>query len=340
MSALKPFLDRVADGTPLTESEAKAAFDVLMSGAATDIEIAGFLVALRVRGETVDEIVGAARSMRARAVMVEAPEGAIDTVGTGGDGRGTYNISTAAALVTAACGVPVAKHGNRAVSSKSGAADVLAELGVNIETSPDSIVRSLREANIGFLFSQRHHGAMKHVAGVRRELGLRTILNLTGPLCNPAGAKRQLLGVYSQKWLVPMAHALMQLGSDRAWVVHGSDGLDEITTTGPTFVAELADGAVRTFEITPEDAGVKRAKIEDLSGGDAAFNAAAMRTLLHGRGGPYRDIVTMNAGAALVVAQKANDLKTGTAMALDAIMAGKAAKVLNALCAISHGKAA
>lgn len=338
MSDLKPYLAKVADGASLSEADAEAAFEVLMSGTATPAQIGGFLMALRVRGESVNEIVGAARVMRAKALKVDAPADAIDTCGTGGDGASTYNISTASALVAAACGVKVAKHGNRAVSSKSGTADVLAELGVNIEASPEVIARCIKETNIGFLFAQRHHLATKHVAPVRQELAQRTIFNLLGPLSNPAGAKRQLIGVFAHKWIVPMAETLARLGSERAWVVHGSDGLDEITTTGATFVAELNGDTFRTFEIVPEDAGLKRAKPEELTGGNAAANAAAMRTLLHGRGGPYRDIVVLNAAAALVIANKAPNLKDGAAMALDAIMSGKAAKTLAALAAISHNK--
>jgi len=340
MTDLKPFLAKVADGHSLSESEAEAAFEVIMSGAATPVQLAAFLMALRVRGETVEEITGAARIMRAKVLKVDAPVGAIDTVGTGGDGAHTYNISTAAAFVVAAAGVPVAKHGNRAVSSKSGAADVLSALGVNLDVTPEVIEDALRKINIGFLFAQKHHTAMKFVGPVRAEMGLRTIFNLIGPISNPADTKLQLIGVYARKWLEPVAHALHRLGSERAWIVHGSDGLDEITTTGSTFVAELKDGKVTTFEITPEDAGIKRAKPEELKGGDAAHNAAAMRTLLHGRGGAYRDIVQLNAGAALVVAGKARDLKEGAQMALEIIMAGKAAKALDSLIAITNGKEA
>jgi anthranilate phosphoribosyltransferase len=338
MSDLKPFLAKVADGNSLSEADAEAAFEVLMSGTATPAQIGGFLMALRVRGESVSEITGAAKVMRAKALTIDSPPGTIDTCGTGGDGAGTYNISTAVALVTAACGVPVAKHGNRAVSSKSGAADVLAALGVNIEASPEVVARALRETNIGFLFAPKHHSAMKFVAPIRQELAQRTIFNLCGPLSNPAGAKRQLIGVFAHKWIIPVAETLARLGSERAWVVHGSDGLDEITTTGTTFVAELDGDTFRTFEVVPEDAGLKRAKPEELTGGDAATNAAAMRTLLHGRGGPYRDIVVLNSAAALVIAGKAPNLKDGAAIALDAIMSGKAAKVLAALVAVTHNK--
>jgi len=333
---LKPFLAKVADGGALTESEAEAAFDVIMTGGATPAQMGAFVMALRVRGETVEELTGAARILRAKVLKVEAPEGAIDTCGTGGDGAGTYNISTAVALVVAACGVAVAKHGNRAVSSKSGTADVLAELGVNLDASPDVVAKALREANIGFLFAQKHHTAMKHVAPVRAELAQRTIFNLIGPLSNPAHATRQLMGVYARKWVEPLAQTLGRLGSQRAWVVHGSDGLDEITTTGVTYIAELKDGSVTTFELTPEDAGVKRASPDELKGGDVAHNAAALRTLLFGRGGAYRDIVTLNAGAALLIAGKVTDLKDGVAMALDGIMSGRAKKALDTLVAISN----
>ncbi len=339
MSDLKPFLAKVAGGASLSELDAENAFEVLMSGMATPAQIGAFLMALRVRGESVDEITGAAKVMRAKATKVDAPAGAIDTCGTGGDGAGTYNISTAVALVVAACGVPVAKHGNRAMSSKSGTADVLAELGVNLDAAPEVTARALREANIGFLFAQKHHSAMKYVAPVRQELGQRTIFNLLGPLSNPAGAKRQLIGVFTQKWIVPLAETLGRLGSERAWVVHGSDGLDEITTTGPTFVAELKDSKVKTYEITPEDAGIKRAKPEELTGGDVTVNAAAMRALLQGREGPYRDIVTLNAAAALVVAGKTMTLKDGAAMALNAIVNGKAAATLAALVSITNDRA-
>ena len=339
MTDFKTYIGKIANGEELTESEAEGAFESLMNGSATPAQVGAFLLGLRVRGEAISEITGSARIMRAKALKVEAPPNAIDTCGTGGDGAGTFNISTAAALVAAACGVPVAKHGNRAMSSKSGTADVLSALGVSLDATPEMTARALREANIGFLFAQRHHSAMKYVAPVRQELGTRTIFNLLGPLSNPAGAKRQLLGVFDQKWIVPMVEALSRLGSERAWVVHGSDGLDEITTTGPTFVAELKGDQIRTFEIVPEDAGLKRAKLEDLKGGDVETNAAALKTLLHGRGGPYRDIVTLNAGAALVIADKAPDIKTGTEMALEAIMSGKAIKTLEALAAISHGRA-
>ncbi len=338
MSDLKTFLAKVAGGDALDEREAEAAFDVIMSGAAEPVESAAFLVALKVRGEQPSEMVGAARALRSRVLKVNAPAGAIDTVGTGGDHSGTFNISTAAALVTAACGVPVAKHGNRAATSQSGAADVLQELGVNLDVTPETVEKALIDANIGFLFAQKHHSAFKNVAALRKQLGFRTIFNLLGPLCNPAGATRQLVGVFDRKWVRPMAEALARLGSERVWVVHGSDGLDEITTTGPTYVVEMHNGAFREFEIAPEDVGLKRARPEELKGGDAAANAAALRTLLHGRGGAYRDIAVLNSAAALVIAGKANDLAAGADMARHALTNGHAAKTLAALVAITNGK--
>jgi anthranilate phosphoribosyltransferase len=294
-------------------------------------------MALRVRGETVDEIAGAVATMRARMTPVEAPADAIDIVGTGGDASGTYNVSTASALVVAAAGVPVAKHGNRALSSKSGAADTLAALGVNIEADPARIARCIREAGVGFMFAPAHHAAMKHVGPTRVELGTRTIFNLLGPLCNPAGVRRQVLGVFAPEWLEPLAHALRQLGSERVWVVHGAGGLDEISTTGPTRVAELKDGEVSTFEVTPEDAGVPRAVLDDLKGGDAAHNAAAIRLVLDGEHGPFRDIVLMNAGAGFVVAERAPTLAEGAKIAAETIDSGAAKRTLDALIAVSNG---
>jgi anthranilate phosphoribosyltransferase len=339
MSDLKALLGKVADGGTLTEDEAETAFDVIMSGNATPAQMGGFLMALRVRGETVDEIAGAARVMRAKVHPIDAPPGAIDTCGTGGDAAGTWNISTAAAIVVAACGVPVAKHGNRAASSRSGAADVLQALGVNIECDMALVQRSLDELGLCFLMAPRHHTAMRNVGPTRVELGTRTIFNLLGPLSNPAGARRQLLGVFSRTWVEPLARVLGRLGSERAWVVHGSDGLDEITTTGVTHVAELRDGSVRTFEIVPEDAGLPRAEPSALKGGDAATNAQAIRALLAGETGAYRDIVLLNAGAALVVAGRADDLRSGVAQAREAIDGGTAGRMLARLVAITNGGA-
>jgi anthranilate phosphoribosyltransferase len=296
-------------------------------------------MALRVRGETVAEITGAARTMRAKALAIEAPEGAIDTVGTGGDGAGTFNISTAAALVVAGCGVPVAKHGNRNFSSKSGSADILAALGVNIDAAPELMRRAMFEVGIGFLMAPRYHGATRHVGPTRVELGTRTIFNLLGPLSNPAGAKRQLVGVFAPEWVTPVAEVLGKLGSERAWVVHG-DGLDELTTTGPTLVAELKDGRVSRFEVTPEEAGLPRARLEDLKGGDPASNAARLTVLLDGRRGALRDIVLLNSAAALIVAGRVRDLRQGVDRAAEAIDTGAALRVLERLIVVTNEPAA
>jgi len=334
---IKALIGKVAGGEPLTLEESRAAFDIIMAGDATPAQVGGFLMALRVRGETVDELTGGALAMRARMVKVQAPEHAIDTCGTGGDASGTYNVSTAAALVVAACGVPVAKHGNRALSSKAGSADVLAALGVDTDAEVARVERAIADSGIGFMMAPRHHGAMRHVAGARVELGTRTIFNLLGPLANPAGAKRQLMGVFAKDWVEPLAHVLSQLGSERAWVVHGSDGLDEITTTGVTHVAELHRGKVRCFEVTPEEADLPRAGPEDLKGADAETNANALRAVLAGAPGAYRDIVLLNAAAALVVAEHAKDLRTGVTIAAQAIDSGAAQATLARLAAISSG---
>jgi anthranilate phosphoribosyltransferase len=339
MNEFKDLVARVAAGDRLGVESARTAFDIMMSGDATPAQMGGFLMALRVRGETVEEITGGAMALRRRAVAVEAPAGAIDTCGTGGDAKGTFNVSTAAALIVAACGVPVAKHGNRAVSSHAGSADLLAALGVNIDADMALVRKCLWEAGIGFLMAPRHHGAMRHVAGTRVELGTRTIFNLLGPLSNPAGAKRQLLGVFAEHWDEPMAQVLKNLGSERVWVVHGFDGLDELSTTGPSFVGELKDGTVRAFQISPEDAGLPLAEPEDLKGGTAEENAAAMRGLLQGDTGPIRDIVLMNAAAALLVAGKVDDLKAGAATAGEAVDSGAAREVCDRLVAISNEEA-
>ena len=333
----KALLAKLALGQRLSEEEAALAFDRMMSGDATPAQMGGFLMALRVRGETVEEITGAVRTMRAKALPIEAPAGAIDTVGTGGDGAGSFNISTATAFVVAGCGVPVAKHGNRAFSSKSGAADILAALGVNIDADVALVRRALFEAGIGFLMAPRYHGAMRHVGPTRAELGTRTIFNLLGPLSNPAGAKRQLVGVFALQWVKPVAEVLAKLGSERAWVVHG-DGLDEITTTGTTEVAELRDGKVVTFTVTPEDAGLPRARLDDLKGGDPATNAACLTVLLEGRRGPLRDVVLLNSAAALIVAGRARDLRQGVDQAADAIDNGAARRALDRLIAITNEK--
>ncbi|QJE72790.1 anthranilate phosphoribosyltransferase [Aerophototrophica crusticola] len=333
---MKALLAKVATGASLSEREAEDAFGIIMSGNATPSQMGGFLMALRVRGETVAEITGAARTLRSKVIGIEAPPGTIDTCGTGGDSAGTYNISTAVAFVVAGCGVPVAKHGNRAISSKSGAADVLGALGLNLDADFGLVRQALWEARIAFLMAPRHHTAMRNVAPTRVELGTRTIFNLMGPLANPAGAKRQLMGVFARQWVEPLAEVLGRLGSEAAWVVHGSDGLDEITTTGPSYVAELKNGTVRSFEITPEDAGLPRASADDLRGGDAEANSVALRAVLAGQTGPYRDIVLLNAAAALIVAGKAGDLKQGVALAAESIASGAAAKALDQLVAITH----
>jgi len=333
---LKPVLARVADGATLSIEEAQAAFNTIMSGEAQESQIGAFLMALRLRGETVDEITGAVQTMRAKAAMVQAPDNAIDIVGTGGDGAGTYNISTGSALVVAGCGIPIAKHGNKAMSSKSGAADVLTMLGVNLDADFSLIEQSIREAGIGFLMAPRHHSAMRFVGPVRAALGVRTIFNILGPLANPAGVKRQFSGVFSKEWVVPMAEALKNLGTEKAWVVYGLDGLDELSTTGTSFVAELKDGKVSTFEVTPEDAGLPRATLDDLKGGDGAVNAVAIRELLAGKPGPYRDVVLMNAGASLIVAGKATDLKDGVQQAAAAIDDGRALKSLDKLVELTN----
>ncbi len=335
---LKALIAQAAAGEALSLAEAERAFDIIMSGDATPAQMGGLLMALRVRGETVDEILGAARTMRAKMTTIEAPDGAIDTCGTGGDAKGTFNISTAAAFVVAACGVPVAKHGNRALSSKSGAADVLGALGVEVETDMATVQRALWEVGTCFLMAPRHHSAMRHVGPTRVELGTRTIFNLLGPLCNPARVRRQILGVFDRAWIEPLAEVLKGLGHEKAWVFHGEGGFDELTTSGRSWVAELADGRVRTFEVTPEDAGLPRCTVDDLRGGDAATNAAAIRALLRGQPGPFRDTVLMTSAAALVVADKVDDLKQGVAKAAEAIDSGRAARVLERLSQVAEGR--
>ena len=335
MSALKAHLQKIAGGASLSRSEAEDAFGIIMSGEATPSQIGAFLMGLRIRGETVDEIAGAVAIMRAKMLRVDAPDTAMDIVGTGGDSSGSYNVSTASALVVAGCGIPVAKHGNRALTSKSGAADTLAALGVNLELSPQGIARCISQAGIGFMFAPAHHSAMKHVGPTRVELGTRTIFNLLGPLSNPAGVKRQLLGVFAPEWIEPLAHVMKDLGTEAAWVVHG-DGLDELTLTGETKVAELKHGAVRTFIVTPEDAGLSRCDEALLKGGDAAYNAEALRALLDGAPGAYRDITLLNAAAALIVAGKAQTLQDGVALAAAAINSGKAKAALTKLVATSN----
>ncbi len=336
MNEFRRLVGEVAAGKRLTVEEARVAFDIMMSGDATPSQMGGLLIGMRVRGETVDEITGGAMTMRAKAISVEAPAGAIDTCGTGGDAKGTWNVSTATSFVVAGCDVPVAKHGNRALSSKTGAADVLVALGVDIDCDFALIRKSLWEATIGFLMAPRHHGAMRHVGPTRVELGTRTIFNLLGPLSNPASTKRQLIGVFDKQWIATMAEVLGNLGSERVWVVHGADGMDELTTTGVTYVAELNEGSVHEFEVTPEDAGLARAEPADLLGADPETNARALTAVLDGEPGPFRDIVLFNAAAALVVAGKADGLKEGVVMASEAIDSGAARGRLRQLVEISN----
>jgi anthranilate phosphoribosyltransferase len=334
---IKGLIGQVASGATLSRETAYEAFDSMMSGEVTPSQIGALLMGLRMRGETVDEITGAVTAMRAKMLTVDAPDDAVDVVGTGGDASGSYNISTCAAFIVAGAGAPVAKHGNRALSSRSGAADVLTALGVKIDISPEKISACIRDAGIGFMFAPSHHPAMKHVGPTRVELGTRTIFNLLGPLSNPAGVRRQMVGVFSRQWVEPLAHVLKNLGSVQAWVVHGSDGLDEITTSGATAVAALSGGAVTTFEIAPEDVGLTRVKPEALRGGDAEANAAALKAVLQGQKGPYRDIAVLNAAAALVVAGKAATLGDGVKLAGHTIDTGGAEAALQRLIAVSNG---
>lgn len=330
-------LKRLAGGEKLTQEESARAFSQLIAGDVSAVRTASFLTALAVRGPTTEEITGAVRAMRSAMRTMEAPADAIDLCGTGGDGHGTLNVSTAAAFVVAACGVPVAKHGNRNMSSRSGTADVLEALGVRVDIEPALAQRCLRETGLCFLFAQTYHPAMKHVGPVRQELGFRTVFNLLGPLSNPAGVRRQLLGVFSRDWLQPLAHVLSKLGCEKAWIVHGSDGLDEMTTTGASHVAVLDHGKVSTMTVAPQDIGLEHASLAQLKGGIPDDNADAIRKLLGGTRGPYRDIVLLNAAAALIVADKARDLRDGVDRAAAAIDTGAAANVLSRLEIVSQG---
>jgi len=327
---LKPVLARLATGATLSAEQAEAAFDIIMSGEATPAQIGGLLMAMRVRGETVQELTGAVRALRSRMTAIAAPEGAIDVCGTGGDNAGTLNVSSAVTFVVAGCGVPVAKHGNRALSSRTGGADVLTALGVNVDVGLDRLPDILRAAGCAFLFAPRHHPSMRHAGGPRAELGTRTMFNLLGPMANPARVRRQLTGVFSPDWARPMAETLGALGSEVAWIVHGL-GLDELTVAGENQVTELRGGAVRSFTVAPEDAGLQRAPIEAIRGGDAALNAASLLALLEGAPGPYRDTVVLNAAAALLVAGRTTDLRQGAAQAADAIASGAALAALQTL---------
>jgi anthranilate phosphoribosyltransferase len=335
---IKAALNKIADRKDLTGEEMRGVMRIIMAGEATPSQIGAFLMGMRVKGETVVEIAAAVSIMREQMIPVEAPDNAIDIVGTGGDGAGTLNISTASAIVVASAGVPVAKHGNRALSSKSGASQVLEALGVKLDLSPAEIGASVDKAGIGFMFAPLHHPAMKHVGPSRTEMGTRTLFNLLGPQSNPAGVRRYLLGVYDEQWVEPVAAALLANRAIKAWVVHGSDGLDEITTTGPTHVAQIDGGSLTTFEITPEQYGLPRADLDDLRGGDPADNARAMTDLFDGAPGAYRDIVLLNSAAALFVADRVDTIDTGIALARDALDSGKAKQTLARLVAVSNGR--
>ena len=332
---LKPLIG-IAATRPLTRAEAEAAFTALFEGAATPAQMGGFLMALRVRGETVDEYAAAASVMRAKCNPVRAPKGAIDIVGTGGDGKGTLNISTATAFVVAGAGVPVAKHGNRNLSSKSGAADALTEMGLNVMVGPEVVERCLAEAGIGFMMAPMHHPATRHVAPVRMELGTRTIFNILGPLTNPAGVKRQLTGAFSAALIRPMAETLRALGSEKAWLVHGGDGSDELSIVAASPVCELNADEIREFMVHPEDAGLPAYPFEAIQGGTPAENAVAFRARLDGAKGGFRDAVLLNAAAALVVADRAQTLKEGVEIARESLDSGKAKAKIEALARLTH----
>ncbi|WGR97802.1 anthranilate phosphoribosyltransferase [Bradyrhizobium sp. ISRA443] len=336
MDVLKSIIGKLASGATLTREETAIAFDIIMSGQATPSQIGGLLLAMRVRGETVEEVTGAASAIRSKMLSVSVPGDPVDIVGTGGDASSSLNVSTCASFIVAGAGVPVAKHGNRAVSSRSGAADVLARLGVKIDLKPEAVGRCLHEAGIGFMFAPTHHPAMQRVRQIRTALGTRTIFNLIGPLSNPAGVKRQIVGVFSRQWVQPLAQVLKTLGATSVWVVHGSDGLDEITLTGSTFVAALDAGAIRTFEVAPEDAGLARCDVGSLKGSDADANAVALKGVLDGKPGSYRDVALLNASAALIVAGRAATLEEGVALGQRSLDSGAAAARLKRLIAVSN----
>ncbi len=335
-ATLKTLIQKVSTAATLSAEEMQQALEIMTDGHATQAQMGAFLMALRVRGETVDEITGAVQMMRARMHKVVAPPDAVDIVGTGGDAHGTYNVSTCASLVAAGAGLKIAKHGNRSVSSLAGASDVLIALGVKVDVTGARITQAIAEAGVGFMWAPLHHPAMKHWAPVRAELGIRTIFNLLGPISNPAGVKRQIVGVFSWQWVEPIAQVLAKLGVDHVWVVHGHDGLDELTTTGSTDVAEVRGGEIRVFEVTPADAGIPPAKLSDLKGGDAHYNAAAIRDVLAGKKGPFRDIVLLNAAAALIVGTKATSLVEGAQIAAHSIDSGAAALALERLIATTN----
>jgi len=333
---IKTALGKIAQRQDLTGEEMRGVMNIIMSGEATPSQIGAFLMGMRVKGETVGEIAAAVSILREKMVPVPAPEDVVDIVGTGGDGAESLNISTATAIVVAAAGVPVAKHGNRALSSKSGASDVLQALGVKIDLTPEQIGRCIREARIGFMFAPAHHPAMKHVGPSRAEIGTRTLFNLLGPQSNPAGARRYMLGVYAKSWVEPVAAALLANRAISAWVVHGDSGLDELSTTGPSFVASIKGGSLTSFEVTPEDAGLPRATLADLKGAEPAYNAGRLRSLLEGSKDPYRDVVLLNAAAAFIVAGRADTLKLGAELAAREIDSGRAKQTLEKLIAVTN----
>jgi anthranilate phosphoribosyltransferase len=339
MTPLAHCLKTFSQGQRPPSDTIQQAFEQLMDGDAPDAAIGGFLMGLAALGERPQDIAAGARVLRGRMTRIQAPDGAIDTCGTGGDGKGAYNISTAAAIVAAGAGAIVAKHGNRAASSLSGSSDVLGELGVALTCTGATVERSLRETGVGFLYAPAHHSAVRHVASARKGLGVRTVFNLLGPLANPAGVKRQLLGVFDKRWMRPMAEALGDLGCEHALIICGQDGMDEITTTTATDAIEYKHGEIREFVIQPEDAGLDRATEADLRGGDPAHNAAAIRRLLEGESGAFRDIVLINAGAALMLADQAKDIGEGAALAAAAIDDGRALTALDRMVAISQGEA-
>lgn len=333
-------LAKIATGSTLTRAEAFDAFDEITAGHATPSQVGALLMALRVRGEAIEEIIGAVDALRAKMLRVSAPSNAVDLVGTGGDGKGSFNISTCAALIAAGAGVTVAKQGGRAQSSRCGAADVLSELGVEIELTPPSVSRCISEAGIGFMFAPRHHPAFKHVSPIRIELGTRTVFNLVSPMLNPAGVRRQLVGVFAARWVEPVARILGELGSERAMVVHASDGHDEITTVGTTLVAFLENGEVRTFIVSPEELGIRRVPADALKGGDAKVNAVALLQVLQGGRGAYRDVALLNAAAAIVVDGRAKELRHGMELAVNSVDSGEAMRRLELLVAVSKSCAA
>lgn len=336
-STLRQLIHKVSGGATLSAEEIRQALEFMSEGHATGAQMGAFLMALRVRGETTEEILGAAQMLRSRMSRVTVPPGAVDIVGTGGDSHGTYNVSTASALVAAGAGLKVAKHGNRSVSSISGASDVLQALGVKLDGPFSKITTAIDQAGVGFMWAPLHHPVLKNWAPIRQELGIRTIFNLLGPICNPAGVRRQVIGVFSWQWVEPIAETLRQLGCDHVWVVHGHDGLDELTTTGATDIAEVKDGKIRVFEVTPADAGLPPAKLSDLKGGDARHNAQAIERLLDGEPSPFRDIVLLNAAAALIVGGKVSELPEGVEHAARAIDSGAAKAALAKLVAVTNG---